>query len=180
MTGAGHGAPAPRLEAQRRAAKLGSAIVMLSSAQCSNLITVSSPADKLPETPGAGARVLDAPTAMREADFEQAQGADCCKGCKQSAAAAQSGWPDEAFQQAGLQWKQNRLGQPYRRGASRRGETDAGGCGKALLSGLPQPHQCQSGGGQVMMDQKRNREQLGFPDQVEGGHADPGDLRAQG
>ena len=65
-----------RGRAERRAAKLGASI-SVSSAQYNNLITISSLADKLPQTLALVREVLLQP-GLREADFERLK-TRCCK-----------------------------------------------------------------------------------------------------
>ncbi|MCV5296000.1 insulinase family protein, partial [Escherichia coli] len=87
--------------------KLGSSIDV-SSAQYNNLITVSSLADKLPQTLALVREVLERP-GMREADFERVK-AQLLQGMQQ--AQQQPEWlAGQAFREL-VYGKQNRLGQP--------------------------------------------------------------------
>jgi zinc protease len=87
--------------------KLGASI-SVSSAQYNNLITISSLADKLPETLALVREVLLQP-GLREADFERLK-TQMLQGMKQSE--QQPEWlAGQAFREL-VYGKQNRLGQP--------------------------------------------------------------------
>ena len=153
--------------------KLGSSIDV-SSAQYNNLITVSSLADKLPQTLALVREVLERP-GMREADFERVK-AQLLQGMQQ--AQQQPEWlAGQAFREL-VYGKQNRLGQP----------TDGVAADVAKLTLADVKHFYQAyynpTNAKVVVvgdvDQKQIEEQLGFLTEWKGATPTLGDLKLKG
>ncbi|MGL5774123.1 MAG: M16 family metallopeptidase, partial [Aeromonas veronii] len=153
--------------------KLGSSIDV-SSAQYNNLITVSSLADKLPQTLALVREVLERP-GMREADFERVK-AQLLQGMQQ--AQQQPEWlAGQAFREL-VYGKQNRLGQP----------TDGVAADVAKLTLADVKHFYQAyynpTNAKVVVvgdvGQKQIEEQLGFLTEWKGATPTLGDLKLKG
>lgn len=153
--------------------KLGSSIDV-SSAQYNNLITVSSLADKLPQTLALVREVLERP-GMREADFERVK-AQLLQGMQQ--AQQQPEWlAGQAFREL-VYGKQNRLGQP----------TDGVAADVAKLTLADVKHFYQAyynpTNAKVVVvgdvGQKQIEEQLGFLTEWKGATPTLGDLKLNG